>query len=401
MNSILQALAAVDPYKLERESDVSVGTQLGINRNPTNSDHYERCIYREEEFELNLMWEFLDLLKLLRSEGIPAAVPPFAFQFTFSRLSEISDYRGREEQDTAEYFCAFLNYLREHDSNYGEVFDRLFRIYPSEIVKCSNSSEVKELSDPSWYISLIPLPRLQTTTVAQAMSGSAQVEAISVDRLFAYNARYYDGCPYGFDECEHEKRLWLLKPLPDFLMLKFVRHEVSEGNTDWNSSNKLAYKVVFDKKAFTLDLSEYVEADGSEQNQLMYKLRAVIYHSGSTFATGHYFVVSRTDEDGSNDWWQCNDGDVSNNPTGPYPVGDLANSQAYMALYEKVQPDHSTVLQKQETEYEKEQDKKTEQEQELGSDPDKEQHVRKVHPKEVCGQEHDGFPSKDDGEILP
>ncbi|KAL1611876.1 Ubiquitin carboxyl-terminal hydrolase 3 [Paraconiothyrium brasiliense] len=390
MNSILQALAAVDPYELERESGVPVGMQPQMNRNRTDSDYYETSIYRLENYELNLMWEFLHLLKLLRSKGLSAAVPPFAFQFTFARLSGLSDYKGREEQDTAEYFCALLNHLGD-DSSYGRVLRRLFRIHTSEIVKCSNFPEEKEVSDPSWYMSLKPFPRLQTTTVVDVIDKPTQAQAISVNRLFEYNAKYYDGCPYDSEGCKHQKTLRFLEPLPDFLMLKFLRHEVIKGKTDWDSSNKLAYKVLFDEQACTIDLSQYVGADGSEENQHVYKLRTVIYHSGSTYATGHYFAVSRTDEGGSNNWWQCNDSSVSKVSTGPYPVGDLKYSQAYMALYEKVQPDDSTSkFQKQRTEHEKEQDMKKEDNEEQGEKQEQEQeqehHRGEIQPKEVYDQ---------------
>ncbi|KAF2440482.1 cysteine proteinase [Karstenula rhodostoma CBS 690.94] len=341
MNSVLQALAAVDPHKLVQESGVALGKATPINRTLDRPDNYQRVIALALEGQLNLMWEFIDILKLLRSKGPPAAVIPYAFQFTFSRLLGKQDYDGAEEQDAALFFGDFLSYLHEHQPDYSNIIDRLFRIHSSSLVRCSKTSEVKGLTEDSWCYSLKPLPHLETTTVGQVGGEDAHLE-VRVRRLMEYNLTYQDGCVFSHENCTHEKTLRYLKPLPDFLILKFWRHKVVEGKWEWKAGEKVAYKVLFDEDDYTIDLSDHVEPDGSEKSRYIYKLRTLIYHFG-TFEKGHYFSVSRTDEDGSNDWWQCDDAHVRSDLTGPDPVGEFTNSQAYMALYERVYTIKPTV----------------------------------------------------------
>lgn len=342
INVVLQALAALDPYKLEEELGDIVGEGYRMTRSADNEPgKYKMIIMPERKTKLNIGWEFLDLLKKLRQEGVP--IHPYALQFTVARKlclptlgpSQGFKFDGKKEEDAEDFYSSLLNCLRAKWKS-SDILDRLLLVGTSEVFTRRDTGESKiRPSLEEWKLIQYPPERL-TTTVAEAMYRGAKVPERSVIELLQHNSTFFVGeYPEGFENDKATKALRFTK-VPEFLMIQFCRCGMTDNKDIVNDPDrpKLAYRVKFDDNDYTIDLSSI--DPHAVQLGCLFRLRTVIYHCGTTFSTGHYLAVTRTEQNRLGYWYECNDDLISNPLTGPYPMNGEDYAQAYLALYEKI-----------------------------------------------------------------
>jgi ubiquitin carboxyl-terminal hydrolase 8 len=109
--------------------------------------------------------------------------------------------------------------------------------------------------------------------------------------------------------CKKSIKTWTF---PNYLIIHFKRFT--------NSGNKINTNIEFPIE--DLNLTEYVSKDKNDQNNYIYSLYAVNYHSGNT-SGGHYWSVCKNLD---KKWYVFNDANVSE-------CNNLLSKDAYMLFY--------------------------------------------------------------------
>ncbi|KAF9734979.1 hypothetical protein PMIN01_06384 [Paraphaeosphaeria minitans] len=202
---------------------------------------------------LNLGWEFLDLLKRLRSKG-EDSLHPYALQFTLARAvlrpgqdpaKQSFKLDGRREEDAADFCRTLINYLREiwyHKDEF-EPLAKLFHFAISDVFTNTETRVEIAIKPVGGWDLLLYLHDSLGTTVADAMTEAAEISILTVIDLLEHNSTYYaGGFAEGIETGKQQKR-WRFTATPDFLMLTFCRQEVVEGKSKETAGNSSRLKL--------------------------------------------------------------------------------------------------------------------------------------------------------------
>lgn len=213
INIILQALAAVSPHQLEFELGANVGNEYkltpALRREPMTSSHgqYARVI-KLGTSQLNLVWEFIDLLKKIRTQS-DDAVNPFALQCSLTELIYKKNRRYRyKEGDSYDAAQFYLDLIRLLVSKSGHDKDIIRARFRHEMCAVKNSPE-------QGYILKLSPPQNPSTATESPRSNNPKpipvAEPLLTSELEQYTAKF--------------------KKIPDFLMLQFFQQRATAGKS--------------------------------------------------------------------------------------------------------------------------------------------------------------------------
>jgi hypothetical protein len=228
LSVVLQALATIDPVWIERQMGTTkIGNEPPCSiRHKNSPSDYELCFRNNNREFINPVWEFINVIKKLRTEAPnpDPGVIPYALQYSFSRSIKAPKYEGETQQDSDEWLNDFLYFLRSNEHSKRELINALYRQSRKSTLRCKRYGSTSEaVAQYQWVHTVSPSEKMDLV-VGEREGGKAGAKVTPAEMLERSLHQLPEGacCPTKHCDCQ-PTMVWSFEQLPQHFIFKFDR----------------------------------------------------------------------------------------------------------------------------------------------------------------------------------